>query len=101
MAEPMALLGMARKAGRLVLGAAAVEQRLRREGAVLLFITEDASPNVARQAKRWAEAAKVEFLTIPYTKEAFGYAMGRQVCAIAALTDKGFAAAYKKATEAG
>ena len=96
MASPLGLLGLARKAGRLQLGASAVEQQFKQGGAALLLVASDASPSVARHAKQWAANSGVEIITIPDTKETFGRAMGRRECAVAVLTDQGFAQAYRK-----
>ena len=88
--HPLSLLGLARKAGRLVLGAAAVEQKLRQGGALLL-IASDASPHTTRRAGQWAGVTETDLRVIPYTKEQFGRAMGRSECALALVTDQGFA----------
>ena len=96
MADPLNLLGLARKAGRLVLGAAAVEQRIKQGKAALLLMASDASPNTARRVEQWTRDTKTDLIVIPYTKEQFGRAMGRSECAVALLADEGFAAAIKE-----
>ncbi|MDR3207679.1 MAG: ribosomal L7Ae/L30e/S12e/Gadd45 family protein [Oscillospiraceae bacterium] len=98
MADLLGLLGMARKAGRLALGEAAVEQTVRRGTATLLLIASDAAPNARRRAERWAAAAHVELLALPQTKAQFGARMGRNAAALAALTDAGFTQATKQLT---
>ena len=97
MSDPLGLLGLARKAGRLVLGAAAVEQRLSQGKAALLLLASDASPNIVRRAGRWAAASGTDSAVLSYDKETFGRAMGRLECAVAVLTDEGFAAILRKA----
>jgi ribosomal protein L7Ae-like RNA K-turn-binding protein len=88
MSNPLGLLGLARKAGRLVMGSTAVEQALRRGQPALLLLASDASANTARQAKRWAGDAKTQLLSLPHTKEQLGRALGRPTCALAVLTDE-------------
>ncbi|MDR0670965.1 MAG: 50S ribosomal protein L7ae [Oscillospiraceae bacterium] len=94
MADPLRLLGLARRAGRLALGARAVEDELRHRRAALLLLARDAGADAVRRAARWAKGAgSPPCLTLPYTKEEWGRAMGRDTCALGALTDKGLAAA--------
>lgn len=99
MANPLGLLGMARRAGRLALGEAAVEQLLRQSQARLLLLASDASPNAVRRSNHWAQTHHVALMVMPYTKEEFGGAMGRATCAVASLTDDGFVRAYKTALD--
>ena len=87
------LLGLARKAGRLALGATAVERRLKGNVISLLLVASDASDNTVRRARRWAEEIPSELFVIPHDKATFGRAVGRRECALAALTDEGFAKA--------
>jgi ribosomal protein L7Ae-like RNA K-turn-binding protein len=101
MPDPLALLGLARKAGRLALGEAAAEQAVRRGEAVLLLVAGDAGSNAVRQAERRAAAAGLELIALPRTKAQFGRAMGRETAAVAALTDEGFAAALRKRLSEG
>ncbi|MDR1157470.1 MAG: 50S ribosomal protein L7ae [Oscillospiraceae bacterium] len=98
--NPLGLLGLARRAGRLALGARAVEGELRHRRAVLLLLASDAGADAVRRAARLVEGAGgPPCLTLPYTKEEWGRAMGRDVCALGALTDKGLAAALKQSIE--
>ena len=84
------LLSMAQKAGRIVSGAFAVEQAVKKQQAVLVLLAEDA-----------AEESKKKFTTladkfaIPYAacleRETLGNCLGKDFRAVAALTDAGFA----------
>ena len=81
---------MAQKAGRIVSGAFAVEQAVKKQQAVLVLLAEDA-----------AEESKKKFTTladkfaIPYAycldRETLGRCLGKDFRAVAALTDAGFA----------
>ncbi|MDR0381972.1 MAG: 50S ribosomal protein L7ae [Oscillospiraceae bacterium] len=100
MSNPLGLLGLARRAGRLALGVRAVEEELRHRRAVLLLLANDAGADATRRVTRWSEGAGCPpRLTLPYTKEEWGRAMGRDVCALGALTDKGLAAALKQSID--
>lgn len=96
MADALGLLGLARRGGRLELGATAVEQGIRQGRAALLLLAADAGPNLVRRAERWAGETGVELSIMPCGKAEFGRAMGRTACALAILTDEGFAKAYKQ-----
>lgn len=97
MANPLGLLGLARRGGRIVLGEAAVEAHLRQGNQVkLLLLASDAAANAVRRAEHWSATYRIELIKISQSKQEFGNAMGRNVCALAALTDDGLAAAYKK-----
>ena len=53
----------------------------------------DAADNSVDRAGRWAELGGVPWICLPWDKETLGNALGRKLCAVAALTDRGLAAA--------
>ena len=96
MADPLKTLGLARRANCVVLGATAVFKAANRGIAVLLLVASDAAQNTVRQANLCAAKAKVPVLVLPFQKSAVGRATGRPECAVAAITDPGFAKAIIK-----
>ena len=92
------LLSMAQKAGRIVSGAFAVEQAVKKQQAVLVLLAEDA-----------AEESKKNFTTladkfaIPYAycldRETLGRCLGKDFRAVAALLDDGFAKKLRQLME--
>ena len=92
------LLSMAQKAGRIVSGAFAVEQAVKKKQAVLVLLAEDA-----------AEESKKNFTTladkfaIPYAycldRETLGRCLGKDFRAVAALLDDGFAKKLRQLME--
>lgn len=86
------LLGLAKKAGRLEAGEEPVGAACRSRKACVIVLASDAAANTVRRASHFAEAGKVLSLTVPLTKAELGKAVGRATCAMAALTDIGFAA---------
>ena len=92
------LLSMAQKAGRIVSGAFAVEQAVKKKQAVLVLLAEDA-----------AEESKKKFTTladkfaIPYAdcldRETLGRCLGKDFRAVAALLDDGFAKKLRQLME--
>ncbi len=92
----LSLLGLARKAGKLELGEEPVGAVCRSRQAKLVLLASDAAANTARRAAHFGEAGRVLWLTVPYSKADLGSTVGRSSCAMAALTDAGFAASVAK-----
>jgi len=87
------LLGLAKKAGRLEVGEEPVGAACRARQARLVLLACDAAPNTRRRAAHFGEIGNVLWLEAPFGKEQLGGILGRSSCAMAALTDAGFAAA--------
>ena len=90
------LLGLARKAGRIEVGEEPAGAACRARKAKLLILAADAAENSVRRAEHFAEAGNTVCVRTPYTKAQLGGALGRESCAMAALTDAGFAASLAK-----
>ena len=89
-----ALLGLALRAGRLAVGEEPVGAACRGHKAYLLLLASDAADNTIRRASHFSQSAKNTIcLQLPLTKAELGSGLGRTACAMAALTDVGFAAA--------
>ena len=93
--QALRLLGLARRAGRLVLGEAAVWAACDKKTAHILFLACDTARNTAQKAQSHARAAGIECKTLPFDKQTLGHAFGREITAVAALTDEGFASAVR------
>ena len=96
-ANPLALLGLALRGGRLAVGEDACVQIMRAGKAKLLLTACDAAGNTLRQAAFWGDKTHTPQQAIPFTKAQLGAALGRASCAVAAVTDKGLALAVQKA----
>ena len=90
------LIGLALKAGKLEIGEEPVGAAARAKHARLILIASDAADNTRRRAKHFGDAGECICLEIPAAKEELGRALGRTSCAMAALTDIGFAEAVAK-----
>lgn len=88
------MLGLARKAGRIEVGEEPVGAVCRARKAKLLLLACDAADNTARRAEHFAQAGNTLCVSVPFTKEQMGGAVGRASCAMAALTDAGMAASF-------
>lgn len=82
-------LGLARRAGKLVMGEQAVLDAAERVR--LIMVAKDLAAGSHKRAMRAAETANAPLVTLPHTKETLGAALGRGTCGILALTDEGFA----------
>lgn len=92
-ANVLGLLGLARKAGKLELGEEPAGAVCRGRKARLVLLAADAAENTAAKAQRLAKVSNARCIRTPFTREELGAALGRRVCAVAALTDEGLAKA--------
>lgn len=87
------LLGLARRGGNLALGEEPVGDACQQHKARVVFLACDAGDTICRRAGRLAESGNAPLVTLPWTKEELGFALGRKTCALLALTDQGLASA--------
>lgn len=96
MDNTVTLLGLALRAGRLEAGEDCARDACKAKACRLLLVAQDASAGSARRAAFAAEEGACLCLTIPYSRSELGRAVGRELCAVAAVTDTGFAEAFVK-----
>ena len=89
----LSLLGLALRGNHLAVGEEPVAEACKTRRAKLVLTASDASLNTVERAQRWAQNGGARPLPVPWDKETLGGALGRSVCAMAALTDQGLAAA--------
>ena len=87
----LSLLGLAHKAGRVEIGEEPVGSAARAKKARIILVAGDAAASSVRRAMGFANTGSCLCLVIPATKEQLGKALGRTSCAMAAVTDIGFA----------
>lgn len=93
------LLGMARRAGRLIAGFDAVVDAVKAGRAQLILLADDLSPKTEKEMRFAADDA-VPLLCTGLTKEEIGHAAGwNKPIGVVATEDRGFAAAMKKAAD--
>ena len=90
----LSLLGLALRGNNLAVGEEPVQEACKNRRAWLVVSAADAAQNSIDRAGRMAELGGVSWVRLPWDKEALGAALGRRLCAIAALTDKGLAGAF-------
>ena len=96
MDDVLHLIGLANRAGALAVGEEPAGAACRAKACRLLLIAQDAAENTLRRARHFAETGQCLWLVLPYSREELGAVSGRRVCALAALTDIGFACAAAK-----
>ena len=90
------LLGLARKAGRVVCGEEAVSEATEGKKIRLLLYAGDAAANSCRRALTFAVKGSCLALQLPCGKADMGRAVGYAECAMLGVTDIGFAGAIGK-----
>ncbi|WP_352400496.1 ribosomal L7Ae/L30e/S12e/Gadd45 family protein [Anaerotignum sp.] len=98
MSKFYSLLGLCKKAGKLVGGEVAVENAIRQKTAVLLILAGDASGNTRKKFNNSAAYYKIPLVEVG-DKDSLGGAVGEEIRAILAVTDAGFAKKLKELAE--
>ncbi len=87
----LSLLGLCRRAGRLVIGADPVKEAVEGDKAFLVLSASDISQNTEKKIRASAEAkGNVEYRIIKRTKDEISFSLGK-TCATLAIIDEGFA----------
>lgn len=94
--ELLGLLGLCKKAGKLLLGEDESANAALAHKARLILIAADTAGNTAAKARRAADEGNAPCFQVDLTKAQLGQAAGRAQCAVLAITDVGFAAAAMK-----
>lgn len=92
-------LSLARKAGRIQVGEEPAVVALRAGHARLLVVARDAGDHTLRRARALTAGGQGICVTVPFSKEELGQALGRSVVSLAALTDSALSLAFLQALE--
>ena len=92
----LSMIGLAKKAGQVAIGEEPVGAVARAKDARVILVAQDAAPGSVRRAMSFGQAGACLCLTVPFDKDRLGRALGRTSCAMAAVTDIGFAEAVAK-----
>ena len=92
----LSMIGLAKKAGRMEIGEEPVGAAARAKHARVILVAADAGASSVRRAYSFAQSGACLCLTIDVSKDDLGRALGRTSCAMAAVTDIGFAEAIVK-----
>ena len=94
------LLGLMRKANAIAVGETNTGGAVRAGKAKLLLLAADASDNARSRARGFTHGRDIVTVTLPFTKDEIAAHIGVSGCAMAAITDIGFANAFMKSLAA-
>lgn len=94
------LLGLMRKANAIAVGEMNTGGAVRAGKAKLLLLAADASDNARSRARGFTHGRDIVTVTLPFTKDEIAAHVGVSGCAMAAITDIGFANAFMKSLAA-
>ena len=94
------LLGLMRKANAIAVGETNTGGAVRAGKAKLLLLAADASDNARSRARGFTHGRDIVTVTLPFTKDEIAAHVGVSGCAMAAITDIGFANAFLKSLAA-
>ena len=97
--KALSLLGLMRRARAVEPGEMSTGNAVRGGKAKLLLLAEDASENARKRAETFAYGRRVITLELPFTKAELAASLGTGECAMAAVTDLGFAAGLTELLE--
>ena len=92
----LSMIGLAKKAGQVAIGEEPVGSAARAKDARVILVAQDAAAGSVRRAMSFGQTVACLCLTVPFDKDQLGRALGRTSCAMAAITDIGFAEAIVK-----
>lgn len=92
----LGLLSISRKGGNIVYGEDHVGAQARAGRARLVILASDAGGHTVRRAKSFVAGTAQPIVTVPFTKDELGDALGVVSCAIACITDVRLAQAFVK-----
>ena len=96
MNRPLGLLGICKKAGKLIFGERQTEAALKTKTAKLVLVATDASERTRLKIIRLAETADIPCVADFATMEEMGHAVGSSASAVLGIGDAGFADAIGK-----
>ncbi|MDD2533386.1 MAG: L7Ae/L30e/S12e/Gadd45 family ribosomal protein [Eubacteriales bacterium] len=84
------LIGLARRAGKMVFGSEAVERSARSGKIQLLILSGDAGPNTTGRLEQVSRVTQIPILVVS-DRDSLGRWTGKSQRVVAGLTDQGFA----------
>lgn len=98
-AKLLGALGLARRAGKLLLGEDQVLDALKKDAVAFVLLAGDAGPNTTKRTTDKTSFHRIPLLTALSGAE-MATATGRKVLKVAGVTDRGFAGLIQKALDA-
>lgn len=92
--KSLGMLSISRKGGNIALGEEQVGAAARASRARLVLLASDAGGHTVRRVKGFTAGTAQPVLTLSYTRDELGDALGISTCAVAAITDVCLARAF-------
>lgn len=89
------ILGLSRKAGKLIIGASLVSEAITRKRVFLVIMAKDTAENTKAKLLRLLNESETPFVTIDFTKYEIGSWLGFSDIAVVGISDRGFAKALQ------
>ena len=86
----LSLLGICKRAGKLITGADMTIDSIRKNKAKLVIFANDFSKSSKKSVQTAADECNVEFRRVLFRSEEIGFALGK-ICGVMTTEDKGFA----------
>jgi len=84
-------LGLARRAGKVTYGEVSCKDAIRSTHVALVILSEDCGASTRRTFERICQEANIPILNINVTKQVLGSAIGKSMCSVVTVNNKGFA----------
>lgn len=84
-------LGLAQRAGKLAYGEITVKDAVFNKHVALILLSSDAGNSLKRTFERLAKEKNIPLLVLPDDKKSLGAAIGKEMCSVAAVLNKGLA----------
>lgn len=94
MDKALNFLGMCKRAGALLTGEDGVGGAARQGKAFIIMTAADTAHNTLKKAENLAQWNAAVLVSLPWDKDTLGELLGKRVCAILAITDRGLASAF-------
>lgn len=91
----LSLLGLCRRAGKMVLGCDPVREAVKEGKAYVVLAAADLSANTLKKVTAACEESDVKILTLQRSKDEVSFSLGK-VCGVVAIIDEGFAKKFSE-----
>lgn len=92
-------VGLARKAGKVVLGSDNVYEKMHSGSICLVLVSSEASDNTKKKLKNRAEYTKTEIYVLGVSQEELGKSVGTELASCVGITDNNFKNLLKKSID--
>ena len=92
-------LGLARKAGKAVLGSDNIYEKMSTDGLFMVIVSSGASDNTKKKLKNRADYTHTDIFFVDISVEELGKAVGKELASCVGISDKNFKNLLSKSIE--